>query len=86
MVKDQLSWVVRSWKNSIKLVSRLNTSPVQRTTADKRDKLRAASELSEVVMVWQLGYCGLENMNGEFDRISHGGKVLKDTTAMTAER
>ena len=25
-------------------------------------------------------------MNGEFERISHGGKVLKDTTAMTAER
>ena len=25
-------------------------------------------------------------MNGEFERISHGGKVLKDTTAMNAER
>ena len=25
-------------------------------------------------------------MNGEFERISHGGKVLKDTTAMTVER
>ena len=25
-------------------------------------------------------------MNGEFERIPHGGKVLKDTTAMTAER
>ena len=25
-------------------------------------------------------------MNGEFERISHDGKVLKDTTAMTAER
>ena len=25
-------------------------------------------------------------MNGEFQRISHGGKVLKDKTAMTAER
>ena len=25
-------------------------------------------------------------MNGEFERISHGGKVLKDRTAMTAER
>ena len=25
-------------------------------------------------------------MNGEFEMISHGGKVLKDTTAMTAER
>ena len=28
----------------------------------------------------------IRNMNGEFERISHGGKVLKDTTAMTAER
>ena len=27
----------------------------------------------------------IRNMNGEFDRISHGGKLLKDTTAMTAE-
>ena len=26
------------------------------------------------------------NMHGEFERISHGGKVLKDTTAMRAER
>ena len=25
-------------------------------------------------------------MNGEFERFSHGGKLLKDTTAMTAER
>ena len=25
-------------------------------------------------------------MNGEFERISHGGKVLVNTTAMTAER
>ena len=25
-------------------------------------------------------------MKGEFERISHGGKVLKDTTAMNAER
>ena len=25
-------------------------------------------------------------MNGEFERISHGGKVLKDTTTMTVER
>ena len=28
----------------------------------------------------------IRNMNGEFERISHGGKVLRDTTAMTAER
>ena len=28
----------------------------------------------------------VRNMNGEFERISHGGKVLKDTTAMAAER
>ena len=28
----------------------------------------------------------IRNMNGEFERISHGGKVLKDTTAMAAER
>ena len=28
----------------------------------------------------------MRNMNGEFERISHGGKVLKDTTAMNAER
>ena len=25
-------------------------------------------------------------MSGEFERIAHGGKLLKDTTAMTAER
>ena len=28
----------------------------------------------------------IRNIYGEFERISHGGKVLKDTTAMTAER
>ena len=28
----------------------------------------------------------IRNMNGELERISHGGKVLKDTTAMTSER
>ena len=28
----------------------------------------------------------IRKMKGEFERISHGGKVLKDTTAMTAER
>ena len=28
----------------------------------------------------------IRNMNGEFERISHGGKVLENTTAMTAER
>ena len=28
----------------------------------------------------------IRNMNAEFERISYGGKVLKDTTAMTAER
>ena len=27
----------------------------------------------------------IRNMNGEFERISHGGKVLRDTAAMTAE-
>ena len=28
----------------------------------------------------------IRNKNGEFERISHGGKVLVNTTAMTAER
>ena len=28
----------------------------------------------------------IRNMNGEFERIAHGGKLLKDKTAMTAER
>ena len=28
----------------------------------------------------------IRNTNGELEGISHGGKVLKDTTAMTAER
>ena len=28
----------------------------------------------------------IRNKNGEFERISHGGKVLMNTTAMTAER
>ena len=39
-----------------------------------------------VVMVRLRGYCGNEIMNSEFERISHGDKVLKDTTAMNAER
>ena len=37
-------------------------------------------------MVRLRGYCGYEIMKGEFERISHGGRVLKDTTAMKAER
>ena len=37
-------------------------------------------------MVRLRGYCGYEIMKGEFERISHGGRVLKDTTAMNAER
>ena len=28
----------------------------------------------------------IRNKNGEFERITHGGKVLMNTTAMTAER
>ena len=28
----------------------------------------------------------IRNKNGEFERISHGGKVLMNTNAMTAER
>ena len=28
----------------------------------------------------------IRNMKGDYERISHGGKVLKDTTAMNAER
>ena len=28
----------------------------------------------------------IRNMKGEFERISHGGRVLKDTTAKNAER
>ena len=37
-------------------------------------------------MVRQRGYCGYEIWKGEFERISHGSKALRDTTAMTAER
>ena len=37
-------------------------------------------------MVRLRGYCGYEIMKGESERISHGGRVLKDTTAMKAER
>ena len=37
-------------------------------------------------MVRLRGYCGYEIMKGEFERMSHGGRVLKDTTAMNAER
>ena len=37
-------------------------------------------------MVRLRGYCGYELMKGKFERISHGGRVLKDTTGMNAER
>ena len=31
------------------------------------------------------GILWIRNMNGEFERFSHGGKALRDTAAMTAE-
>ena len=37
-------------------------------------------------MVRLLWVLWIRNKNGEFERISHGGKVLMNTTAMTAER
>ena len=37
-------------------------------------------------MVRLRGYFGYEIMKGNFERISHGGRVLKNTTAMNAER
>ena len=40
----------------------------------------------EVVVARQRGYCGYEILKGELERISHGGKVLKDTTGINAER
>ena len=61
---------------------------------DHQDKLRAAKHVvlsfdgarrgngvgAAAWTVW------IRNMNGEFERISPSGKVLKDATAMTAER
>ena len=47
---------------------------------------RSMEREEEVVMVRLRGYCGYEIMKGEFERISRGGRVLKDTTAMNAER
>ena len=40
---------------------------------------RSMEREEEVVMVRLRGYCGYEIMKGEFERISHGGRVLKDT-------
>ena len=61
---------------------------------DYREKLKAAKHvvlsfdgarrgIGDGAAAWILW---IRNMNGEFERISHSGKVLKDTTAMNAER
>ena len=66
----------------------------QRTRRDYMKKLKDAKHVilsfdgarrsnGNCAVAWVLW---IRNKNGEFERISHGGKVLMNTTAMTAER
>ena len=58
------------------------TNSKQRNTSFSRfDGARRGNE--DGAAAWILR---IRNTKGEVDKISHGGKVLRDTSAMTAER
>ena len=86
---------IREIRESRELMDNGDSNPgAQWKRRDYRAKLKAAKHVvlsfdgarrggGDGAAAWMLW---IRNMKGEFERISHGGKVLKDTTAMNVER
>ena len=76
------------WKTEIQVMERNGNDEITKPKLEQRNtsfsRLMVPGEEMELgAAAWILWR---QKMNGEFEKICHGGKVLRDTTAMTAER